>query len=141
MEKRVEFKWNLFLKDSWVWFEQKHFFEKTQYFLWTSKKKGGVNVGQQISHSFENEKKIKINVNSSIMCLVYMVNYLYIHFLVYGFIVILKLQVSVNYPTLSRITPCPTLPYPPYHTTAWGLPIVGSAIEKSPKNKFLPKKK
>ena len=49
------------------------------------------------------------------MCLVTRLLYFYIHFLVYGFIVILKLQVFVNYPTLSRITPCPTLPHPPIY--------------------------
>ena len=89
------------------------FLKKLNIFLWTSKKKGGVNVGQQISHSFENEKKIKINVNSSIMCLVYMVNYLYIHFLVYGFIVFPKIAIVQNYPTVSRISPVQNYPTPP----------------------------
>ena len=91
---------------------KKKFLKILNIFLWTSKKKGGVNVGQQISHSFENEKKIKINVNSSKMCLVYMVNYLYIHFLVYGFIVFSKIAIVQNYPTLSRITPVQDYPTP-----------------------------
>ena len=46
------------------------------------------------------------------MYLVRWPRYFYIHFLVFGFTVILKLQVSMNYPTLSRITQRPTLPYP-----------------------------
>ena len=38
---------------------KKFFLKILNIFLWTSKKKGGLIVGQQISHSFENEKKNK----------------------------------------------------------------------------------
>ena len=59
------------------------------------------------------------------MYLVTRLLYFYIHFLVYGFIVILKLKVSVNYPTLSRITLCPTLPHqPPIYRDSYELPIL-----------------
>ena len=47
------------------------------------------------------------------MCLVYMVNYLYIHFLVYGFVVFSKIAIVQNYPTPSRITPVQDYPTPP----------------------------
>ena len=96
---------------------KKIFLKILNIFLWTSRKKGGLIVGQQISHSFENEKKIKINVNSSIMCLVYMVNYLYIYFLVYGFVVFPKIAIVQNYPTVSRISPVQNYPTPPYQGT------------------------
>ena len=47
------------------------------------------------------------------MCLVYMVNYLYIHFLVYGFVVFPKIAIVQNYPTPSRISPVQNYPTPP----------------------------
>ena len=55
------------------------------------------------------------------MCLVYMVNYLYIHFLVYGFIVFPKIAIVQNYPTVSRISPVQNYPTPPYTLRVYSL--------------------